>query len=571
MKKFTLKSIRAKMFLGMLGLIFVLVLVINAVVFRKYMGDMEKQVISYADDTVKKIAENMSETIYSLEENMMYKITDSEIFSYQDDLANAAAYSVERKMQAFAELMKTNTLQVATVYIRDKYNCVFYWDRSHTSHDYVREFQKTEAGTYIEEQYDSLKTQRGTTVWRRFSDDPDHIYLIKTVLNQDTLIYEGILCTVLDNAYFSAMEENLSFQLAIYDETGSLLYSSAPLLEAAENYADELKKSNPSARGNGYLNVTSKIDKKDWTIVGFISQEEFWEGILEIFRQLFLLELLFILLSAWMAAWLSKNMTVNTSALIASFRKIGKGEEAGDIQYVPGDETAYLCEQFNHMNHRLKDSVAQMAMDRTQKEKAEYNALLAQMNPHFLYNTLESINALAKLQNQKEISQAITKLAALPGNDQEILLSQELDYVRQYLELQKLVSGDRLEWEISVSESLLSCRLPKLLLQPLVENAIIHGFENMTETAMLIILVKQADEKLVIELYDNGKGFDQDVVEQIMEGVNSEKDKNDRSHIGISSIQRRIHYLYGKEYGLQISSSRGEGTIVKVFLPVIKL
>ena len=559
------------MFLGMLGLIFVLVLVINAVVFRKYMGDMEKQVISYADDTVKKIAENMSETIYSLEENMMYKITDSEIFSYQDDLANAAAYSVERKMQAFAELMKTNTLQVATVYIRDKYNCVFYWDRSHTSHDYVREFQKTEAGTYIEEQYDSLKTQRGTTVWRRFSDDPDHIYLIKTVLNQDTLIYEGILCTVLDNAYFSAMEENLSFQLAIYDETGSLLYSSAPLLEAAENYADELKKSNPSARGNGYLNVTSKIDKKDWTIVGFISQEEFWEGILEIFRQLFLLELLFILLSAWMAAWLSKNMTVNTSALIASFRKIGKGEEAGDIQYVPGDETAYLCEQFNHMNHRLKDSVAQMAMDRTQKEKAEYNALLAQMNPHFLYNTLESINALAKLQNQKEISQAITKLAALPGNDQEILLSQELDYVRQYLELQKLVSGDRLEWEISVSESLLSCRLPKLLLQPLVENAIIHGFENMTETAMLIILVKQADEKLVIELYDNGKGFDQDVVEQIMEGVNSEKDKNDRSHIGISSIQRRIHYLYGKEYGLQISSSRGEGTIVKVFLPVIKL
>ena len=557
MKKFTLKSIRAKMFLGMLGLIFVLVLVINAVVFRKYMGDMEKQVISYADDTVKKIAENMSETIYSLEENMMYKITDSEIFSYQDDLANAAAYSVERKMQAFAELMKTNTLQVATVYIRDKYNCVFYWDRSHTSHDYVREFQKTEAGTYIEEQYDSLKTQRGTTVWRRFSDDPDHIYLIKTVLNQDTLIYEGILCTVLDNAYFSAMEENLSFQLAIYDETGSLLYSSAPLLEAAENYADELKKSNPSARGNGYLNVTSKIDKKDWTIVGFISQEEFWEGILEIFRQLFLLELLFILLSAWMAAWLSKNMTVNTSALIASFRKIGKGEEAGDIQYVPGDETAYLCEQFNHMNHRLKDSVAQMAMDRTQKEKAEYNALLAQMNPHFLYNTLESINALAKLQNQKEISQAITKLAALPGNDQEILLSQELDYVRQYLELQKLVSGDRLEWEISVSESLLSCRLPKLLLQPLVENAIIHGFENMTETAMLIILVKQADEKLVIELYDNGKGFDQDVVEQIMEGVNSEKDKNDRSHIGISSIQRRIHYLYGKNTDCKSAAAVG--------------
>lgn len=575
MKKINFKSIRTRIFLGMLGLIFVLVMVINVIVFRKYMGDMEKEVVRYANDTVRKISENMTETISSLEENMMYKITDSGIFSYQENLADAVAYTIERKMQAFAELMKNNTFQVDTVYIRDPYNCVFYWDQNHTPHDYVREFQKTEAGRYIEDHYEFLKSQRGSTIWRRFSDDPDHIYLIKTVLNQNSLMYEGILCTVIEQDYFSSVEEDLNFQLAIYDENKTLLYSSSSLLDTAEKYAEELKDSNPADRGNGYLNVVSKTEKKDWTIVGFISQKRFLDNIFQMFQQLFGLEILFILLSALLAAWLSKNMTVNISALISNFRRIGSGEEAGDIQYVPGDETAYLCEQFNHMNHRLKDSIAQMAMDRTQKEKAEYNALLAQMNPHFLYNTLESINALAKLHSQEDISEAITKLsrllrASLSGKNQEIPLSQELDYIRQYLELQKLVSGEYLEWDITVDPSLLSCSIPKLLLQPLVENSIIHGFENKTETAMILILAKKADEKLIVELYDNGKGAEQELINKILLGDDAKDSLRERSHIGINSIQRRIRYLYGEKYGLQISSNTGEGTIVKVILPFKK-
>lgn len=216
-----------------------------------------------------------------------------------------------------------------------------------------------------------------------------------------------------------------------------------------------------------------------------------------------------------------------------------------------------------------------MAMDRTQKEKAEYNALLAQMNPHFLYNTLESINALAKLHSQKDISEAITKLsrllrASLSGKNQEIPLSQELDYIRQYLELQKLVSGEYLEWDITVDPSLLSCSIPKLLLQPLVENSIIHGFENKTETAMILILAKVADEKLIVELYDNGKGAEQELINKILLGDDAKDSLRERSHIGINSIQRRIRYLYGEKYGLQISSNTGEGTIVKVILPFKK-
>ncbi len=576
MKKISFKSIRVRMFVGMLGLIFILVLVVNAVVFRKYIGDMEKEVVSYADDTVQKIAENMAETIYSLEENMMYKITYSEMFSYQKDLQNAVAFSVEHKMQAFAELMKSNTLLIDTVYIRDKYNCLFYWNRAEASHDYVREFKKTEAGRYIEDHYETLKSQRGATIWRRFEDDPDHIYLIKTVLNQDSLVYEGILCAALDKNYLAEMEENLSFQMAVYDETGSLLYSSPSLYDAAQSWAGELSKAKPASRGNGYLNVYSTVDKKGWTITGFISQKEFLEGMMEMFGQLFWLELLFILLSAAMAAWLSKNMTVNISSLISSFRRIGHGEEVGDIQYVPGDETAYLCEQFNHMNHKLKDSITQMALDRTQKEKAEYNALLAQMNPHFLFNTLESINALAKLEGQKEISDSITKLAglfraSLPGKGEEIPLAQELDYVRQYLELQKLVSGGKLEWEISAEDSLLSCRIPKLLLQPLVENAVIHGFSDMMETAMIILIVKASPMGLAVEIYDNGKGMEQTFIDTILRGEETEKYKNDRAHIGLCSIQRRIRYLYGEPYGLTITSSIREGTVVKVILPLLLL
>ena len=238
---------------------------------------------------------------------------------------------------------------------------------------------------------------------------------------------------------------------------------------------------------------------------------------------------------------------------------------AEDIAYKEGDETAYLCEKFNEMNHRLQASVEQMAVDRTQKEKAEYNAIIAQMNPHFLYNTLESINALAKIEGQEKISGAITELAgllraSLPGAKQEISLRDG-----QYLSLQKLIKGDFLEWDITADPDVLECKVPKLILQPLLENAMKHGFAKSLDVAMLVIVAKEQNGKLLLQLCDNGVGMEKEVLRSILE---ENVQGQDREHIGIQSIQRRIRYLYGAGYGLDVQSTPGEGTVVNLSLPL---
>lgn len=562
------QSIRWKMFGSMFVLILFLMILINAIVYRRYTRDIEKTVLDYSGDTVQKISENLTDSILALEENMMYKISSSELFDYQNNPETIVRFSVEQHMHTFAELMKSQDFAVDRVYILDPYQNFFCWEQGQETSEAYSENQKSDAVQYIEENDDTLKNLRGKTIWRRFADEPDCVYLIKSVLNQDTLEYEGILCLAVNRKFLDAIQENLSFFMVLYDENGELLYLPEGLMDDIDQMQERPEKQ--EGVWKDYLVTESAVRKKGWTVEGAISRKMLRSGLGEMTKQIFLLELVFLAMSALLTAWLSKNMTINITALIRSFRSIGSGMKAEDIAYKEGDETAYLCEKFNEMNHRLQASVEQMAVDRTQKEKAEYNAIIAQMNPHFLYNTLESINALAKLEGQEKISGAITELAgllraSLPGAKQEISLRDELQYARQYLSLQKLIKGEFLEWDITADPDVLDCNVPKLILQPLLENAMKHGFANSLEVAMLVIVAKEHEGKLLLELCDNGVGMEKEVLQSILE---EKVQGRDREHIGIESIQRRIRYLYGAGYGLDVQSTPGEGTVVRLLLPL---
>ena len=155
--------------------------------------------------------------------------------------------------------------------------------------------------------------------------------------------------------------------------------------------------------------------------------------------------------------------------------------------------------------------------------------------------------------------------ASLPGAKQEISLRDELQYAGQYLSLQKLIKGDFLEWDITADPDVLECKVPKLILQPLLENAMKHGFAKSLDVAMLVIVAKEQNGKLLLQLCDNGVGMEKEVLRSILE---ENVQGQDREHIGIQSIQRRIRYLYGAGYGLDVQSTPGEGTVVNLSLPL---
>ncbi len=489
----TPSSIRKKMFWAMYILILALTVMVDGIVYFAYKGDIEEKVLSFSQGMVFEMAENISDSVRKLEENMMYKITDSDMFSYQNTTVEESSFSIETKMQNFAALMNSKEFPVDSVYLCDMQGKDFFYGSDNSVYRNKQDFSKSKTGEYVKRNFDKMLAKRGVTAWRRFEDQPEKISLMKTVVNQKTLVLEGILCVVIDDGYFNSLEDNSSISMAVYDERDELLYRDAGLQAAETVYSGK--------EIDGYLFTKADVAKKRWRLVGYIREETILESLGQLMNSLLVIEVLFLLFSSVLAARISKGMTANISALIENLKRINRGEEAEEICFKSNDETAYLCQKFNDMNRQLKESVEMMAVNRTQKERAEYNALVSQMNPHFLYNTLETISAMAKLKGQDEIVSVITKLSGLlrsilSGDDQEICVSDELEFISRYLELQQLISGSALEWDIDADEEIKKCGIPKLILQPLIENAIIHGADNLSGTLMIVVLVRKKEKCL---------------------------------------------------------------------------
>lgn len=229
---------------------------------------------------------------------------------------------------------------------------------------------------------------------------------------------------------------------------------------------------------------------------------------------------------------------------------------AEDIAYKEGDETAYLCEKFNEMNHRLQASVEQMAVDRTQKEKAEYNAIIAQMNPHFLYNTLDLVYWKAKINGEKEIctiTESLAKLlqSSLSCHKDVNSLKQELELCQYYMKIQKMRFCEKLIYQERLDPTLLNAQVPYLCIQPLLENAVKYGVEQALDFCTVILSAKIENGILIISVENDGSEAPEDLMKMLYQG-----EKKPQGHgIGLINIDKRTKLLFGSEYGISVESS----------------
>ncbi|WP_319562812.1 sensor histidine kinase [Marispirochaeta sp.] len=206
----------------------------------------------------------------------------------------------------------------------------------------------------------------------------------------------------------------------------------------------------------------------------------------------------------------------------------------------------------------------------------ELLALQSQMNPHFLFNTLETINwkVMGFTGNPNEANEMITSLSdvlqySLRGDQREVSLEEEIENTRSYIAIQKVRYRDKFEVVWDCNDELLECGVMKLLLQPLVENSIYHGIKTMKGSASIHITVRSAGEAMEILVKDTGSGIPREILKNILESLTEEREEKDlASHIGLYNTNKRLKLLYGDEYGLQIHSVHGEGTTVIATLPL---
>jgi two-component system sensor histidine kinase YesM len=287
-----------------------------------------------------------------------------------------------------------------------------------------------------------------------------------------------------------------------------------------------------------------------------------------------------IVISVVLSLFISLSISNPVEELTKAMKRVEDGDLNVKVSYRAKNEIGKLYSSFNKMIANINELIHKVYQTEILKQKAEINALQSQINPHFLYNTLAMIDGIAMMRGEKDISKIAETLGemfrySLSGWN-FATLREEIDQAANYLVIQKYFKKDNLEYFIEVDPDLENCYISKLLLQPLLENAIIHGAERTLKKCVIRIEARKDQQgNMVIAVSDNGKGIDEDSLAGIVNKMKSTKNifthsKNaKRYHIGLGNIYWRIKNLYGDEYGLYLKSRIEEGATVTMVLPMI--
>lgn len=253
--------------------------------------------------------------------------------------------------------------------------------------------------------------------------------------------------------------------------------------------------------------------------------------------------------------------------------QVAKGDLTVRSDIRTGAEVGMLSDSLNTMIDKINELLEQVKKEQIRLRKAEFELLQSQINPHFLYNTLDAIVWLAEAGEQKKVVSMVGSLSdffrtSLNQGKDIITIKEELQHSRSYLEIQQMRYQDILNYEIHVPEELHRYLIPKITIQPLVENALYHGIKNKRGLGRIVISGRKEEDFLILQIEDNGIGMRKERLDQVKEGMN-QKIPTEKDIYGLYNVNERIRLNFGEKYGLSIESTYGEGTVVSIILPYV--
>ena len=314
----------------------------------------------------------------------------------------------------------------------------------------------------------------------------------------------------------------------------------------------------------------SRSEKTGWTVVNCVRVEELLRRSNEAQSIYVLVAIGLMAVALFFSRFVAKSITLPIQRLCDSMERVQEGDfSVSDIVVDSENEIGSLTKSFNVMTQRIHELMAQNIREQEAKRKSELKALQSQINPHFLYNTLDSIIWMAEGKKNEEVVLMTASLARLlrqsiSNEDELVSIGQEIEYARGYLTIQKMRYKDKLEFWIEVEPSILNIRLIKLVLQPVIENAIYHGLKYKESRGLLLVKGFMKNGNAVLQVIDDGVGMDQETLDHIYERHKVDYHSNG---VGIYNVQKRLQLYYGNEYGIVYESKPGEGTTATITIP----
>lgn len=363
----------------------------------------------------------------------------------------------------------------------------------------------------------------------------------------------------------------------LLDGAGHIIYDSSPGAdqEDKENAVRASGRTQKAEISGNYMVFSQKSQYAPLTLISGVPQKYLDEINMAALAQLLVMLFVAVIVTAVISMTISNKITLGLRKLSAGMKKVGGGSavEIGTIS--SADEVGDLYVSFRNMTSEIQKLLDDVRENEKQKRIMEIKVLRAQISPHFLYNSLNTINYLAMLQNSDNIHVLSSSLidllqAAVNIDDQLIGLEDEIKYVGSYINIQQYRFPYRIHMDYQVEPQVRRCRVPKMILQPIVENAIIHGLSEDGTGGIIRIRAYSMDGRdLIFHVTDNGIGMSTEKIEQVMKGKGNLSNMR-FSGIGIGNVDARIKLQFGDDYGITIYSKEKVFTTVEIKLPLIR-
>lgn len=580
MKKNNNKSIREKFFIYLIIIIIVPFLstvtlqnIISTRELKKTSIDNTKQIINQVDALTYQFFEDIISLTNMLSENK--KIID---FS-KGDKSSETKLEIEHMFKT----IKNNYLQIAGILIINS-------NDDYISNELYRRFsnplitddwykKSLEANEYNEDiSFFSMPLKRNLASHENYA--ADEVISITKVIKDDNQDTNSV---ILLDIKLKSLEDNLkSIKIGndgfvyILDKNHKIIF--APDNEIVYRIKHEEVLSNGidgivlNIKDQLYQSMYKSIPELNWNVIGVFSLSNIYDVVYTLQWNIIFVSITMIIIIVIASKQFDKKITMPILELNKTMKIVESGKLDVKFDYESNDEIGSLGNSFNSMILEVNKLIELVELEHEKTRQAEFRIMQSQINPHFLYNTLDTINWIAKEYNVKDIEDivmALTKLFRITLNNGKefISLEDEINHVKSYLIIQKMRYEDLFEYKIDVDEDIKKYSVIKLIMQPLVENAIYHGIKEGSNKGLIEISLKKEEDNLIINVKDNGAGLLPDKVKEINNMFNTRKCV---LGFGLYNINQRITHKFGDKYGLKIDSVKNKYTVLTLIHPIIE-
>lgn len=575
-------SLRTRMLLSNIVVALIPFLMFSIVSGSIFLDHAQKTAEEHSVQLIHQVSNSMDVYVETIEKMVNYiqlELQDTPFFTMETE--DAPGWESETDyIRSVLENVANSHREVAGIFIATKEDLYVSTGMSRISRDpFQNERWYREASENPEEiQLISVVTGRNIVTNRSYSID-DVFSLAKAVQDPETGEVLGVILLDIRHDIIQSSINGVTIGekgfVFVMDQEDNIVYTpvNGIVYRVNPKWVKAMEPMSVQIQGGSYQIRSELSPYTGWRTVGVFSMDEVMSSVNTIVYILFTCVIISLVLVVIVSFKFSRTLTNP----IFKLKRLMKQAESGDLtvrfNFEHNDEIGELGQSFNHMIARIDQLIQMVYVEQENKRTAEMKSLQEQIKPHFLYNTLDTISWMARDYDAEDIVRLVDALTnmfriGLSHGKDIITVKEEITHVSNYLYIQKIRYKDKLNYVIHVDESLYAVEVPKLILQPLVENAIYHGVKAKRGGGTITITGVPEGENLVFTVQDNGAGMPQEKVEELNRRMSERSVLDEQKSFGLFYIRERIQLCYGTGYGVHVESALGEGTRVTITLPL---